>query len=194
MKACLALLVFLSTFLVSNLGCAEIFQCVDVNGKVSFSDQECENGKAFVKKVEPIVNVIPSEDASDVVKGPKTIYTGKAFGNETRFVKVQIHEETDSYIIFYVEGYFSGPKGAKAEFRVAPNIQWRANSFSTTDIGKSSGYARVGMNSKENDIAYSDVVRLSLWLYEPDDNGKLKARYLDTKVVPYKKKWVRPEN
>ena len=68
-----------------------------------------------------------------------------------------------------------------------PNIRWQARSFSTSDIGVSSGHARVQLGSEAKDGDVSDVITLQLWQYTPDNSPKV----LDTKVIPYKKKWVK---
>ena len=167
---------------------AQVFRCVDSNGKTTYSDSECTGKNKHVKTIEQDANVVAFEDHVKLDENKlKILYTGNKTGLKSRFLRVSIYEETESYIIFYVEGYYNGPSNGKAEFRVLPNIHWGSNSFSTSDKGISSGYARVGLGSKEKGTAVSDIITLQLWYYSPQN----KASVLETKVIPYKKKWVK---
>ena len=100
---------------------------------------------------------------------------------------MSIYEETETYMIFYVEGFYNGPSNGKAQFRVLPNISTTGNSFSTSDKGVSSGYGREAIASKEKETVVSDIITLQLWYYSPQN----KASVIETKVIPYKKKWVK---
>ena len=181
-------LLILFILLGSGLSSAEIYQCVDSNGKTIFSDQKCSDENSKTQIINPIVNIAPFKDVINVKETTsKSIYTGSSVGRKSRFINVSIYEETDTYIIFEIEVYYSGPENGRGEFRVMPNIRWQARSFSTSDIGVSSGHARVQLGSEAKDGDVSDVITLQLWQYTPDNSPKV----LDTKVIPYKKKWVK---
>lgn len=165
---------------------AEIYQCVDASGKTVFSDNECAENSIKAKVIDPQVNVAAFKDivGSDQPSN-RPLYIGSRVGRKTRFLSVSIYEETDTYMIFKVEAYYSGPSNGRAEFRVMPNIHWAARSFSTSDVGVRSGYARVSLGSNAESGAVSDVITLQLWQYTTGESPKV----LETKVVPYKKEW-----
>jgi hypothetical protein len=184
MKYCLLLL----CLLLFGGASAQVYRCVDDYGKTSYSDIECKGENMTVDVIEQEINVIPFKDHVDLdEKKFKVLYTGKTTGRSSRFLRVSIYEETDSYMIFYVEGYYNGPSNGKAEFRVIPNIHWSSSSYSTSDKGVSSGYARVGIGSAEKGTAVSDIITLQLWYYSPSN----KASVLETKTIPYKKTWAK---
>jgi len=160
---------------------------VNDNGKISYSDAECKGEKKRIEILEHKV-IAPSlkEQFNSDEKKLKVLYRGKTKGRNSRFLNVSIYEETDSYMIFYVEGYYNGPLNGRAEFRVLPNIGTVGNSFSTSDKGVSRGYGREGLASKEKTTATSDIITLQLWYYSPQN----KASVMETKIIPYKKKWV----
>lgn len=179
--AFVSIMLLASTFLH-----AEIYQCVDSHGKIEYSDQKCSEKNSEVQVVDPKVNVVPFKDVLEIQQtDSRSIYKGSRVGRKSRFLNVSIYEETDTYIIFKVDAYYSGPVNGRAEFRVMPNIHWQARSFSTSEIGVSSGFARVQLSSKAKDGDTSDVITLQLWQYTPGKSAKI----LETKVVPYKKTW-----
>ncbi|MDH5613228.1 MAG: DUF4124 domain-containing protein [Gammaproteobacteria bacterium] len=180
-------ILFLIIILFCGVSDAQVFRCVDGTGKTSFSDSECKGGDNHVDIVEQEINVVPFKDKVDLEENKlKVIYSGSTTGRNSRFLRVSIYEETESYMIFFVEAYYDGPSNGRAEFRVMPNIHWGAHSYSTSEKGVSSGYARVGMGSKEQETATSDIITLQLWYYSHNN----KASVIETKVVPYKKTWV----
>ncbi|MDH5409309.1 MAG: DUF4124 domain-containing protein [Gammaproteobacteria bacterium] len=187
MKQCIYFLLFFQC----GLAYAQVYQCVNSEGDTIFTDQKCANGKAVTPKTGQAINVIPFTERVKLEENNsmKVIYRGKTAGSTSRFLRVSIHEETDSYMIFFVEGYYNGPSNGRAEFRVTPNIHWSARSFSTSEKGRSSGYARVALGSKENDKAVSDIITLQLWYYSPQN----KASVVETKVIPYKKTWTKKD-
>lgn len=181
-------LLITSLLLMSSFSSAEIYRCVDAGGAVSFSDQECDAGDTLVEIKESDINALPFGESIELDdSGLEVIYEGKRIGTESRFLRVSIYEETDTYIIFYVEGYYNKIHGGKAEFRVFPNTHWGARSYSTTEHGLVNGYARVGLGSKSEGSAESDIITLQLWEYK---NGKTHG-ILETKIVPFKKKWIK---
>lgn len=174
--------------LLSSIAYSDVYRCVGNNGEISYSNTEC-NGD--IKRIDILEHKIKDTQLKDKDNPDenklKTIYTGKATGKNSRFLKVSIYEETESYIIFYVEGYYNGPSKGKLDFRVIPNTKVGSRSFETSDKGVSSGYARAGFQSTEKGAELSDIITLQLWYYSPYN----KASVLETKVIPYKKKWVK---
>jgi len=167
---------------------AQIFHCIDNSGKTSYSDTECTGNNKYVNTIEQNANVVTFEGHVELDENKlKVLYTGKVTGRNSRFLRVSIYEETESYMIFYVEGFYNGPLNGRAEFRVLPNIGTVGNSFSTSAKGISSGYGREGLASKENVTAASDIITLQLWYYSPQN----KASVIETKIIPYKKNWVK---
>ncbi len=165
---------------------AEIYQCVDSDGRTVFSDHKCSDDDSNVRVVQPRVNVAPFKDVLEgQEESSRVIYRGSRVGRKSRFLDVSIYEETESYIIFEVEVYYRGPAHGRGEYRVMPNIHWRARSFSTSDVGVSSGFARVELGSRAKDGDVSDVITLQLWQYIPGESPSV----LETRVIPYKKRW-----
>jgi hypothetical protein len=179
---------FLFGILLSSVASSDVYRCVDDNGKTSYSDTECKGDKNRIDILEHKINASSLKDKVNPDENKlKVLYTGKTTGRNSRFLKVSIYEETESYMIFFVEGYYNGPSNGKVEFRVMPNVHWGSQSFSTSEKGVSSGYARVGFRSTEKGSDVSDIITLQLWYYSPYN----KASVLETKVIPYKKKWVK---
>ena len=165
---------------------AEIFRCINKNGETSYSEKPCADDNQRVDIAEPNISIVTFKDKIELKENKlKVIYTGKNTGRKSRFVRVSIHEEEDSYMIFYVEGYYNGPPNGRAEFRVLPNIDWGAHSYSTSEKGFTSGYSRVGMGPQADSTGTSDIITLQLWYYSPSD----KPTVLETIVIPYKKEW-----
>ena len=164
---------------------AGIYKCTDQNNNVHFSDQECTDG--IVEEVTISPNVVVNDYKLE--PADRVIYLGDTLGTKNRFIRVSIYEETDEYMIFEVIGYYAGPEGGKLDFRVNPNIPWRAQIFESTQTGINKGYARVQLNDKGVDGQVSDIISLSLWYYDP----KGKAHYLNSKTIPYKKTWKKPK-
>lgn len=180
--------IFLLTMLLGLNASAQVFRCIDNNANTSYSDKECTGKNKHVNTIDQNANVVIFEDHVELDDNKlKVLYTGKKTGRNSRFLRVSIYEETDSYMIFYVEGFYNGPSNGRAEFRVLPNIGTVGNSFSTSDKGVSSGYGREGIASKNNETSVSDIITLQLWYYSPQN----KASVIETKVIPYKKKWVK---
>ncbi|MEC8429602.1 MAG: DUF4124 domain-containing protein [Pseudomonadota bacterium] len=178
----------LALLLTSIASHGAIYQCTDDRGKTIFSDEPCSQDENAVRTVTPSVNVAPFEDRINTPPNrPRPLYRGSNVGRKTRFISVSIYEETDTYMIFEVEGYYNGPANGYAEYRVMPNIHWRARSFSSSTRGLSKGYARIELGSKAPETNISDVITLQLWQYTP---GK-SPRVLETQVVPFKKAWIK---
>lgn len=173
-------------FILSSNAQAEIFRCINKSGETSYSETACTGDNQRVDMTEQEISVTTFKDKIELEENKlKVIYTGKLSGKKSRFVRVSIYEEADSYMIFYVEAYYNGPSRGRAEFRVLPNIDWGARSYSTSEKGFSSGYSRIGMGPKAKKSGTSDIITLQLWYYSPSDNPTV----LETIVVPYKKQW-----
>ena len=196
MEKVLLVLVFLSQTI--SLVNADIYHCEDKYGKTIFQDTECSPDETFIEKfvsetfIEKFVN-IEAENIADfnnagleLDNSLKAIYEGSKIGNETRFVKVSIVEETDEYLILEVVGYFSGlPKG-KMQFRAVPNTKWRySGDVHATEQGFIKAYTRISLNPSANDTEESDIFSLQLWHY----SSLNKATRLNMLTVPFKKTW-----
>ncbi len=182
---------FLFGLFLSHVTLADIYHCLDQQGRAIFSDQACTDASSLQGKVEPVVNVAPFKSDEKAASGQqgdakRWLYRGSRVGGKTRFVSVSIYEETDDYMIFEVEGYYAGPPNGRAEFRVMPNIHWQARSFSLSERGLGKGYARVQLGSKAEGGDVSDVITLQLWQYVASKTQGV----LETKVIPYKKIWA----
>ena len=126
---------FLFSILLSGVANSDVYRCVDNNGETSYSNTECKGDIKRIDVLEHNAKAAQLEDEVNPDEGKlKTLYTGKATGKNSRFLKVSIYEETESYIIFYVEGYYNGPSKGKLDFRVIPNTKVGSRSFETSDI------------------------------------------------------------
>lgn len=169
---------------------AEIFKCTNKNGDITYSDKECNSKAASREIVSGDLALRPFDTKIELEEiDLKTVYEGSRLGKESRFLRVSVYEETDSYMIFFVEGYYKKSYQGKAEFRVFPNIRWAVRSFSTTDEGVVSGYARVGLGSKSENEVDSDIITLQLWEYIDGKTHKI----LETRIIPFKKKWIKKQ-
>lgn len=171
---------------------ADVFHCKDKNGKSIFQDSECAVDQILVKKdanVQPDNVATFSEiELGALPDGQQVVYQGSLVGNETRYLRVSIFEQTEKYIIFEVEGYFSGQPAGQLEFRATPNIPWSSNGFVTAvKPGLIKDYSRIGLNSKSDAEVDSDIISLQLWHYSPEK----KATFLGSKTIPFKKHWVK---
>lgn len=164
---------------------AQINKCTNEDGKITYTDQECSGGEAERITVTP--NILPSQIKLEETSA-KVIYEGTKLGSRSRFIRVAIYEETDEYMIFEIVGYHGGSEGGKVDFRVLPNIPWRAQGFTTTERGLNKGYTRVSLNSKGVDGQKSDIISFQLWYYSPQG----KSKFLNSKTIPYKKVWKKP--
>ena len=174
--------------LMTHTVAAQIYRCEDTLGNVIYTDQGCQKDNTETKVIPQTTNTVtPTVPTDEEGKPLKVIYNGSPYGTNSRFLKVAIYEESDHHMTFYIEG-FNGERGnSRLDFRVMPNIRWSSNLFTTSERGKVSGYARVSLGSKEEDTATSDIIRLVIWKYE---NGK-SVGPIESRIVPYKKSWVK---
>ena len=183
------LLIFALIFLTNSLVSADIYHCKDKYGKTIFQDTECSDDVTFVEK---FVNVEVHNVADfsnvdlELDNSLKVIYEGSKIGNETRFVKVSIAEETDEHLLIEVVGYFSGTPKGKMQFRAVPNIKWRySGDIHATERGFIKAYTRISLNSSAKDTEESDIFSLQLWHYSLQN----KATRLNMLTIPFKKTW-----
>ncbi len=168
---------------------ADIFHCKDKFGKPIYQDTECSSSETFVEKFVNVeaYNVADFNNSGIELDGSlKTIFQGSIIGNQTRFVKVSIAEETDEYLLLEVVGYFSGSPKGKMQFRAVPNMGWAyTGDVHATERGFIKAYTRVSLKSSAEDIEESDIFSLQLWHYSPQN----KATRLNMLTVPFKKTW-----
>jgi len=186
MKTALRFLLSSLLLLFPITSSSKIYHCKNSNGQSTYSDQACDQDQKLIKTIEQNINSAPNNLPSDEQgKTLKTIYTGNINASGSRFLRVAIHEETDTHIIFYVEGFYNGSPRAKVQFRVIPNLSWNANFFESSKYGISKGYSRVALGLKANDTEESDILRLEIWQEIPGKPIKI----LEKKIIPYKKTW-----
>jgi len=176
--------------ILSGAVASKIYHCKDSNGQSIYSDQKCNKSHKLIKTMDNNIGTTSNAISSDKEKtNRKTIYTGNINAAGSRFLHVSIHEETDTYMIFYIEGFYNGTQNSKVQFRVIPNLSWNANFFETSKYGTSKGYSRVALGSKAKDIEKSDILRLEIW---QDTKGK-PIKILEKKIIPYKKEWKKEQ-
>jgi|GEM_PF-1627251 len=173
----------LSVALIYNAH-ASIYQCKDERGKVVFKDEPCSSKESFVKQIEykePVLQ--PEEEQTPPLK---VLYRGPTFGNETRFVRVSLVEETDEYVLLEVEGYFNGRPAGRMQFRSVPNMSWSySGDVHTNKRGFVKAITRISLNSSAKAVEQSDILSLQLWHYSPEN----KATRFSMLSVPFKKTW-----
>ena len=171
---------------ISGFTYADIYQCENDKGVISFKDTECLANESLVqlRKQEsyaPIKNIEGKPS-----KKLKVLYEVSKYGNKTRFVKVAIFEETDDYLMLEVTGYFSGYPAGTMQFRVTPNISWGySGDVETKEPGIITAYTRISLSSDAKEVETSDILLLQLWHYSPNN----KASRLNVLTVPFKKVW-----
>lgn len=175
---------------VSDFMYADIYQCKNDQGIITFKDSECLPNESLIK-LQKIENYAAEENidvkSSDDRK-LKVLYETSKYGNATRFVKVAIFEESDNYLMLEVTGYFSGYPAGTMQFRVTPNVSWSyAGDVETKEPGMITAYTRISLSSDAKDMETSDILLLQLWHYSPAN----KASRINVLTVPFKKTWYK---
>ncbi|VAW54664.1 hypothetical protein MNBD_GAMMA05-1278 [hydrothermal vent metagenome] len=184
------ILPFIILLTASEFLYADIYQCKNDNGTISFKDTECSSSESLINMQKEEIYILKTDNDATLSneKKLKVLYEASKYGNTTRFVKVSVFEETDNYLILEVTGYFSGYPAGTMQFRVTPNIPWGySGNVETKKPGMITAYTRISLNSSAKDKEKSDILLLQLWHYSP----KNKASRLNILTVPFKKTWYK---
>lgn len=174
---------------VSQFSHAEIFQCKDKAGNIVFKDSSCSSSENLINTITYELAQPPSSEDLKQNDKLKVIYEGKKRGTDTRFVRIAIIEETSTYLMLEVTGYYSGIPHGKLQFRVVPNTSWAySGDVHATKRGYVTAITRISLSSDAKDTEKSDILSLQLWHYYTKNSEK-KANRLSMLTVPFKKEW-----